>query len=656
MQNFKSALGMVSALSLLIACQPPETSEPQSAPKATQKPAVKIEVNPLKDAYFGDLHVHTKNSFDAFIVGTRTDANDAYRFAKGETIDNGIGHQIKLDGPPLDFYAVTDHGEYMGVIAAMRDKTSDISKTKTAKSIFGLFGGSRDDRRNAFLSIGVTVVTGDEIEDIYDRDHIDNAWAENIAAAEKHNEPGKFTTFSGYEFTAMELIGNIEGIDNIDDADDLDAIANQAGAGALNLHRNVIFENAAPKRLFSTLDSPNPEDLWEWMNGERAAGRDVLAIPHNSNASNGQMFDLSMTDGSPLTAQYAANRLKNEPIVEVTQVKGTSETHPLLSPEDEFSDFEQYESLIGSPEKSIVTEGSFVRSSLSRGLKLEAELGANPYKFGLIGASDTHVSAPSLSEENHFGKFANDIDLDVRGSIPPDGAKTWPEIIEVDPGEIVAASQYGASGLAGVWAEANTREDIFDAMKNKETFATSGPRIRVRMFAGAEYSPLLLAKSDMVAQAYAGGVPMGRTIETTGSSPHFIAWAMMDSAGTPLQRLQIIKVTQNGERIFDVACANGKAVNAETLRCEDNGARVDLSTCATNDSTGTAELKALWEDPDYKAGETAAYYIRALENPKCRWSTWDAVRNGTPPNPNMKATLQDRAWGSPIWVTQTSSQ
>ena len=642
----------------LTACQPSqETSSPetetQTQPKAT---AAKIERTPTKNAYFGDTHVHTKNSFDAFIVGTRTNADDAYRFAKGEAIDNGEGHQISLEGPPLDFYAVTDHGEYLGVIAAMRDRKSHLSKTKTAKSIFGLFGGSHDDRRNAFLRIGLTIVTGNEIDDIYDRDFIDNAWAENVAAAEKHNEPGKFTTFSGYEFTAMELIGNVNDLGNIDDINDVDDLDGQgaavANAGAINLHRNVIFEDSAPKRLFSTLDSPNPEDLWAWMNAQREAGRNVISIPHNSNASNGQMFDLKMTDGSPFTAEYAANRLKNEPLVEITQIKGTSETHPLLSPEDEFADFEHYEALIGSAVKSTVTEASFVRPTLGRGLKIETELGQNPYQFGLIGASDTHVSAPSLSEENHFGKFANDLDLETRGSIPPDGAKVWPESPKAGGGlaDLVTAAQYGASGLAGVWAESNTRADIFNAMKNKETFATSGPRMRVRFFAGQNYSSLTLIKPNLAELAYAGGVPMGGKINSEGKSPTFLTWATKDPNGKPLQRMQIIKVTPDGETIYDVACAGGSAINPSTYRCSDNGARVDLSTCATNDSTGAAELKAIWEDPNYTAGETAAYYVRVLENPKCRWSTWDAVRNGTPPNPQMHATLQDRAWSSPIWV------
>ena len=624
----------------LSACQPSTESPTNETTETTVKVNLAdIERNPTKNAYFGDTHVHTKNSFDAFIVGTRTNADDAYRFAKGESIDNGEGHQIKIDGPPLDFYAVTDHGEYMGIIAAMRDKNSHISKTKTAKSIFGLFGGSREDRTNAFIKIGTTIVTGEPIEDIYDRDFIDNAWGENVAAAEKHNEPGTFTTFAGYEFTAMEILGNID--DNL---------------GAINLHRNVIFEDSAPSRLFSTLDSPNPEKLWDWMNSERAAGRNVISIPHNSNGSNGAMFDLVMTDGSPFTANYASNRLKNEPIVEMTQIKGTSETHPLLSPQDEFADFELYDILIGMPVKSEITDGSFVRPTLGRGLKLEAELGENPYQFGFIGASDTHVSAPSLSEENHFGKFANDLNPDVRGSVPRGGAKEWPaegqDQGEADPGDLqlIAAAQYGASGLAGVWAESNTRKDIFNGMKNKETFATSGPRMRVRMFAGYDYSPTILTKPDLTALAYAAGVPMGGEIESEGKSPTFLAWATQDPNGKPLQRMQIIKVTPGGETIYDVACAGGGAIDAASKRCADNGARVDLSTCTTNDSTGTADLKAIWEDPSYSEGQPAAYYVRVLENPKCRWSTWDAIRNGTPPNPQMHATLQDRAWSSPIWV------
>ncbi len=603
-------------------------------PKTTP---ILIEKVDTRNAYFGDLHVHTKNSFDAFITGTRTTADDAYRFAKGDTIDNGAGKDITISGPPLDFYGVTDHGEYMGVLAAMRDRNNPISKTDTAKSIFGIFGGSREARIEAFTKVGTTIVTGDPIEDIYDRDFIDSAWAENVLAAEKHYDPGRFTTFAAYEYTNMNIIGEI--------ADNL---------GAINLHRNVIFRDRAPERLFSTLDSTNPEDLWNWMNDKRDEGFDVLSIPHNSNASNGQMFSMTMSDGSPITKTYAANRIKNEPIVEMTQVKGTSETHPLLSPEDEFANHELYEILVGMATESKKVPGSFVRQALSRGIGIEQNIGKNPYEFGFIGSSDTHVSAPSLSEEQHFGKFPHDTDLANRGSVPPDGKMSWENVVSEETElAFISSASYGASGLAGVWAESNTREDIFDAMKRKETFATSGPRIKTRFFAG-NYNDTILSSTNMLEEAYKNGVPMGGTKSSGTNSPDFIAWAIKDPDGYPLQRIQIIKVwsdeTDNLEQIYDISCAGDLQPSPDTNRCPENGASVDLSNCQTNDETGSSELKALWSDPNYIPGQKSAYYIRVLENPKCRWSTWDAVRNGTPPNPNMQATIQDRAWSSAIWI------
>jgi len=635
----KRLLSTVAICALVLAgCQKSvETDKSEgSTPSEAQKATATVSVTPTKNAYFGDTHIHTKNSFDASILDTKTTADDAYRFAKGATIDNGAGKPIKLSGPPLDFYAVTDHGEYMGVVAGMRDRSTSISKTKTAKSVFGLMAGGMEKRRDAFMEIGTTIVTGEEIEDIYDREFIDSAWAENVTAAEKYNQPGVFTTFAAYEFTAMEIIGEV--VDN---------------SGALNLHRNVIFKDEAPTRLFTTLDSPNPEDLWEWMNEQRANGIEVLAIPHNSNGSNGQMFDTVMTDGSPITAAYAENRMLNEPIVEMAQVKGTSETHPLLSPNDEWADHELYEVLIGMAVESKKLPGSFVRQSLARGIDFDAKIGANPYQFGLIGASDTHVSAPALTEEDFFGKFSTDLDLEARGSVPPNGARNWDD---VKKGEdiLLSTSQYAASGLAGVWAESNTRGAIFDAMRAKETFSTSGPRIKVRMFASYDYTDDTLSAPDMLEQAYAGGVAMGQTVTPRETSPSFLAWAAKDANGESLQRLQMVKVWHAGgkaqEAIFDIACAGGAAINASTQRCADNGAKVDLSDCSTSADTGAGELKTLWQDPSYDASQNAAYYVRVLENPKCRWSTWDAVRNGTPPNPKMHATLQDRAWGSPIWM------
>jgi len=634
---FKNIYLGSAACCLLLTTGCMEKSEKEISVVESKTTPILIEKVDTRNAYFGDLHVHTKNSFDAFITGTRTTADDAYRFAKGDTIDNGAGKDITISGPPLDFYGVTDHGEYMGVLAAMRDRNNPISKTDTAKSIFGIFGGSREARIEAFTKVGTTIVTGDPIEDIYDRDFIDSAWAENVLAAEKHYDPGRFTTFAAYEYTNMNIIGEI--------ADNL---------GAINLHRNVIFRDRAPERLFSTLDSTNPEDLWNWMNDKRDEGFDVLSIPHNSNASNGQMFSMTMSDGSPITKTYAANRIKNEPIVEMTQVKGTSETHPLLSPEDEFANHELYEILVGMATESKKVPGSFVRQALSRGIGIEQNIGKNPYEFGFIGSSDTHVSAPSLSEEQHFGKFSHDTDLANRGSVPPDGKMSWENVVSEETElAFISSASYGASGLAGVWAESNTREDIFDAMKRKETFATSGPRIKTRFFAG-NYNDTILSSTNMLEEAYKNGVPMGGTKSSGTNSPDFIAWAIKDPDGYPLQRIQIIKVwsdeTDNLEQIYDISCAGDLQPSPDTNRCPENGASVDLSNCQTNDETGSSELKALWSDPNYIPGQKSAYYIRVLENPKCRWSTWDAVRNGTPPNPNMQATIQDRAWSSAIWI------
>jgi hypothetical protein len=628
-----SLIGAISVLALSV-CQAEQTASP-AAPDtragALDAPAAASNDIPLvetKIALFGDLHVHTTNSFDAFIFGTRTDANDAYRFAKGETIDNGAGDKVKLAGPPLDFYAVTDHGEYLGVVPAMRDRSSPLSKTDTAKSIFGLLA---TDRRASFLRVGQTVVSGEPVEDIYDRDLIDSTWARNVAAAEDHNAPGTFTTFAGYEFTAMRIVSD---------------------TAAANLHRNVIFKDSAPKRLFTTLDSPRPDALWGWMDEQRSAGHEVLAIPHNSNASNGMMFAFGSYNGSPMGAAEAELRARNEPIVEITQVKGTSETHPLLSPNDEWSNFELYDNLIGGRLPSYVTDGSFIRQGLARGFSLEETTGVNPFQFGVIGSSDTHISAGAYEEENFFGKFSHDMNPDSRQTTPPKGETSWPENF-TPQADLIATPQYGASGLAGVWARANTREEIFDAMANKETFGTSGPRMKVRFFAMKQPAePSFLDAPDMVAQSYTAGIPMGqRWDKSDRAAPQFLAWASQDANSAPLERLQIIKSWMEGgrpqERIFDIACADGQ--DPIDGRCPAQASALDLATCQISGG-GAAELKTLWTDPEYDPKQPTAYYIRVLETPKCRWSTWDAVKNGTPPNPNMNASLQDRAWSSAIRV------
>lgn len=596
-----------------------QASEP---PPPVAQAAAEIIRTPTKVALFGDLHIHTENSFDAYIFGTRASPDDAYAFARGQTIDNGAGTPITLSGPPLDFYSVTDHGEYLGVVKAMRTRGHPLSDTDTAKSIFAIFA---QDRRANFLRVGRSVVVGDPVEDIYDRGHMDSVWSDTVAAANRHNAPGTFTTFAGYEFTAMTQVTD---------------------TGAANLHRNVIFKDGAPDRLFTTLDSTNPEDLWDWMDQQRAAGHELLSIPHNSNASNGQMFALTQTDGSAISPAYVEQRMRNEPLVEITQLKGTSETHPGLAPNDEWANFEQYSNLIGSNEQSIVVPGSFVRNALAQGLGMTAKGRGNPFEFGVIGSSDSHLGAPSLSEEEHFGKFSHDMDNEMRRSVPSDPKAGWAE--ENWPADdLVAAPQYGASGLAGVWAEANTRADIFEAMRARETFATSGPRLKLRMFMG-DYAPTDLIAPDMLTRAYAKGVPMGTTVSTAGT---IMAMGYADPDGQPLERLQVIALRADGsEDIYDIACAGGAAIDPATQRCALPTGDVDLNTCQSS-GAGAGELSAIWADPRASLDQPAAYYLRVLERPKCRWSTWDAVRAGTPPSPDMEAVIQDRAWSSAIWVS-----
>ena len=587
-----------------------------------------------RNAYFGDLHIHTKNSFDAYIFNVRTTPEDAYRFARGETVKHPSGYDITISGPPLDFLGVTDHGAYMGILPAMDGVDERLSKLPIAKE---LYGTDPEVILRAFQLIGGTVRSGEAIEEIYDKEIIGQTWKNTVAAAEKYNEPGVFTTFSAYEYTSTYAPG--QGSDSF--------------AGG-NLHRNVVFKGSAPDRPFSTLDSVNPEDLWDWMDKQRDAGHESLAIPHNSNVSNSEMFKLAPLKGQPLTKAYAEQRMRNEPIVEITQVKGTSETHPSLSPNDEWANFEIYDKLLAS---NIVsdTRHSYVRQAVRDGLVLQDTQGFNPFQFGFIGSSDSHVAGGSYAENNYWSKVGVvDGTAVARGSVPPGGQKTWDGVIVADNAKNWF-SRWAASGLAGVWAEENTRESIFAAMRRKETFATSGPRIKLRFFGGFGFEPSLLEDPMLVKKAYANGVAMGGDLLAEGNkAPAFIAWAMRDPDAAPLQRLQIIKLWSDGkdsyEKVIDIACSDGLSPDAATGRCPDNGAGVDLSNCSITPNKGAGELRTVWRDPDYKAGQRAAYYLRALENPTCRWSTWDALTAGAKPNPALQPTLQERAWSSPIWL------
>ncbi|MCY3926673.1 MAG: DUF3604 domain-containing protein [Acidobacteria bacterium] len=577
--------------------------------------------NPLKDAYFGDLHVHTRFSFDAYLFQTRTNPDDAYRFAKGEAIDHPSGHQLQLQSGALDFQAVTDHGMYLGVMPEMDNPESALYDTVLGADLrqpapVGGFGRAIQGLRSGeFAELPADAV-----------DHATRtAWQAIIDAAEAHNDPGNFTTFIGYEYTTS--------------SDDRG-----------NLHRNVIFKGSnVPPKPFASTDSRNPEDLWRWLDERRDEGIEGLAIPHNSNGSNGHMFKLETVGGEPLDAAYADLRMRNEPLVEMTQVKGTSETHPLLSPNDEWAEFEIFPYRIATTLYSE-PKGSYVREAYVNGLVLQETQGFNPFRFGMIGATDTHNSGGTPEEDNFHGKVGvGDGTGQGRGSVPLDEP--------TEDGERYAQNSFkywGGSGLAAVWAEENTRDAIYNAFRRKETFATSGPRMRLRFFGGYHYTNDLTSDPEMIAAAYEGGVPMGGDlVANEGRSPRFLVWAARDADSAPLQRLQMVKGwVEDGEpreSVVDIACADGGIPSGDPLRCPDNGASVDLSDCSYSEDLGSAELSALWTDPDFDATKHAVYYVRVLENPTCRWSTWDALRAGVEPNPDMPSTIQERAWSSPIW-------
>ena len=612
----------------------PAASAAAAKPKAAAAPSAAARLpgySADRNAYFGDLHVHTYISNDAYIFNVRRTPDDAYRFAKGEAIGHAAGYDIRLAGGPLDFVAVTDHAEYMSAIREAANPASPLSKLPFSK---GLQSTDPTEILAAFTAFGRARRDGTMPPEFNDPAIISRAWTETQQAAARHNQPGRFTTFVGYEFTA--------------------------GLTGRNLHRNVIFKSAqVPGAPYSSTSSGDPENLWKAMDGWRANGVEALAIPHNSNGSDGIMFDSVRQNGQPIDKAYAEMRIRNEPLVEITQIKGTSDTHPSLSPNDEWANFEIMESYIGSNVKVTKFAGGYVRKALQDGIIFREKIGVNPYKFGFIGSSDTHNAAPgSVEEPNYFSKAGRPDGLPaLRGSTPPNGAKTWEGIDPTQAGGRYQA--WGASGLAGVWAEENSRAAIYAAMRRKETFATSGPRIKVRFFAGYDFPADLLERTDTVRQAYTHGVPMGSDLlPSKGRAPKFLVWAVRDPASGYLQRAQVVKGwIENGvakEKVFDVACSDGLKLDTSTWRCPSNGAKVDMKTCQPERFKGDVEMRTVWTDPEFNPKQRAFYYTRVIENPSCRWSTWDALRNGTPPNPNLQPTVMERAWSSPIWFEPTA--
>lgn len=623
-----AAVALIAAVGAGIAAQSdPAAPAKKPAAAAPAKAAARTsDWNADRNAYFGDLHVHTRFSFDAYIFNVRATPDDAYNYAAGGTVKHAAGYDMRITDAPLDFMAVTDHSEYLGVLPAMNDPSSPLSQLPYAKDMF-----SKDPKQitAAFNKVAQSIGDGRELPELRAPAVSEAAWAQIIAAAQRHNAPGKLTTFIGYEYTSAP--------------------------GGMNLHRNVIFPgDAAPQAPYTALQSQNPETLWRWMDGFRArTGSDVIAIPHNMNGSDGRMFEKTTWDGKPIDRAYANLRMRNEPLAEITQIKGTSETHPSLSPSDEWSNFEIMESYIGQVKPITKYAGGYVRDALKTGLGYQAADGFNPYKLGFVGASDTHNAASGVEEGRYNGKVGLADGAPVqRGSVPPKGKTDWAGV-EPD-GNLARFGQWGAAGLTGVWAEENTRAAIFAAFRRKETFATSGPHIRVRHFAGYDFPADMTTRGDMVRLAYARATPMGGDLlPRAGKSPQHLVWAVRDPHSGWLQRIQIVKGwVENGkpqERVFDIACSDGLKPDPATARCADNGAKVDIRSCAITENKGAVELRTVWTDPSFDPRQYAFYYVRVLENPSCRWSTWDAIRNGTPPNPALPATIQERAWTSPVW-------
>ena len=619
---------LVMTLFLLGGCQEaPESTNSQAASNLnTPILAMPASAGPLgeKRALFGDLHVHTMYSFDAFVMGTLASPDAAYEFAKGGVLTHPGGFDMQLD-VPLDFYAVTDHAFYLGALRSMTIEGGALYEHELAEGVRNL---SNEKSRGAAFATMLAFLLSERRAELIDPVSSTSAGDDIKAAANRHNDPGKFTAFLGYEYTS-------------------------SGDAFENLHRNVIFKgDTAPDLPFSRLDSRNPEELWRWMDEQRLAGYESLAMPHNSNGSNGWMFSLTDFDGKPLDSDYADLRMRNERLVENSQIKGTSDTHPALSPNDEWADFEIMKVRIASNLASQ-PQGSYVREALRNGIEFQAKKGFNPFKFGVIGSSDTHNASYAGAEDNYWSKTGRLDDEPVeRGSVPlaqpaEDGSaylKTY-------------RNQWSAGSLAGVWAEENTRTAIYDALHRKETFSTSGTRLQVRFFAG--YDLPAPDANDLINKAYAGGVPMGgELVAEAGQSPSFLVWALQDPNKSALQRVQIIKASvrdgNSSEKVFDVACSDGAKVNPQTHRCPDNGARVDLTNCTVSTGVGDPEMLVRWVDPEFDESEHALYYVRALENPVCRWSTWDALRTGVEPNPALSATIQERAWTSPIWFSPAS--
>ena len=579
---------------------------------------------------FGDSHFHTNLSFDAGLIGTSLTAHEGYRFARGEKVISNTGQPVQLVRP-LDFLVITDHAEFIGLAPMIQTSDPLLLSDSWGKRIYDLFNSGQEGRMQAFaeiIEIGSVTMVNPFSSDKAAR----GIWQDFVEIADSYNEPGRFTAMTGFEWTSTPK-GD-------------------------NLHRVVILADGADKTSqtmpYSTFDSQDPEDLWKYLaNYEKETGGRAMAIPHNGNLSNGLMFNGKTFKGKKITRDYAERRARWEPLFEMTQIKGDEEAHPSLSMEDEFADFESWDvaNLSGTaPKEDWMLQYEYARPALKLGLKLGKELGVNPYKFGMIGASDTHTALATTREENYFGKYQQ---------TEPSPDRHNKEVIPADdPALRIMTSQEQAGSLMAVWARDNTRRDIFDSMQRKEVYATTGTRIRVRVFAGWDFEADEVSRHDFVAEGYKRGVPMGGDLSKApkDKAPSFMVRALRDPDGANLDRVQIIKgwLDKKGEtqeRIYDVAVSDGRKIGEDGRSKTPVGTTVDVEKATYTNTIGDAILAAHWTDPDFDPKESAFYYVRVLEIPTPRWTTYDAAFYNNKRPDIVPATVQDRAYTSPIWYT-----
>lgn len=582
--------------------------------------------------YWGDTHLHTANSIDAFGFGATLGPEEALRFARGEEVVSSHGLKAKLSRP-LDFLVIADHSGGLGATKALYDAPRFLIRDETLRRWYDMMHESDAGKLRATGELidlaGRNALPASLNDPEAGKERTKKIWNEQNATVERYNEPGKFTAFVGFEYTLMPR-GD-------------------------NLHRVVMFRDG-PERADKVLpyDSGQGDTpislLWDYMdNYEKATGGRVLAIPHNSNVSNGLMFEMVGPGGGAMTADYARRRAAREPVVEITQIKGDSEAHPFLSPNDEFAGFGKAGWDIGNLTLQVLKKpemfaGEYVREALKRGLAIEAATGVNPYKFGVIGSTDSHTALSTADEDNFFGKHS--------GGEPNAERAMHAQNLGNTSGRF--GWHYLAGGYAAVWATANTRAAIFDAMIRREVYATTGPRMQVRFFGGWDFDKDAL-KGDWVKAAYAGGVPMGADLKPGTGAPDFLVWAQKDPQGANLDRVQIVKGWYDGgelkEKVFDVVWSSPETRKLSGGKLPPVGDTVDVATASYKNSIGAPELSAVWTDPEFKAGQKAFYYVRVLEIPTPRWVLFDALRYKAKLGPDVRVKDQERAYTSPIWYS-----